>query len=130
MTVDRTAWCRTVSGAARCDLLLSGQPMEISMIVSESNRRLGLLLPTTTRVEEVASHRARLTLEPLERGFGTTLGAALRRILLSSLEGCAPTQVTLAQVAHEQAAPAGLSEDIVQMLRDTIGWYRERGIAV
>ena len=86
------------------------------MINSESNVRAGLLMPKVTMVEELAAHRARLTLGPLERGFGTTLGAGLRRVLLSSLPGCAPTQVTLAHVAHEQDAPAGIDEEVVHLM--------------
>ncbi len=91
------------------------------MFVSQSNAQLGLLMPRATKSEEVARHRARLTLEPLERGFGATLGAALRRVLLSSLQGCAATQITLAQVAHEHTSPDGLDEDIVQLLLNLKG---------
>ena len=91
------------------------------MIISESNERVGLLMPKATKVEELAAHRARLTLEPLNRGFGTTLGAALRRVLLSSLPGCAPTQVTLAQAAHEQVAPEGIDEDVVHLMLNLKG---------
>lgn len=91
------------------------------MIISETNRRPGLLLPKAAKVEELARHRARLTLEPFERGFGTTFGAALRRVLLSSLQGCAPTQVELAQVAHEQAAHDGIAEDVVHMMLNLKG---------
>lgn len=90
------------------------------MIISELNGPLGLLTPSAATVQEIAAHRARFTLEPFERGVGMTFGAALRRVMLSSLEGCAPTQVTLAQVtpvAHEQAAPEGMAQDILyQML--------------
>ena len=46
------------------------------MIISETHGCVGLSMPKATKVEELAAHRARLTLEPLERGFGTTLGAA------------------------------------------------------
>lgn len=91
------------------------------MIISESNGRVGMVMPKATRVEELAAHRARLTLEPMERGFGTTLGAALRRVLLSSLPGCAPTQVTLARVLHEQAALDGIGEDVVHLMLNLKG---------
>jgi DNA-directed RNA polymerase subunit alpha len=120
-TADRTTLLRIVSGGKWCDRHLSGQPVEINMIISESHGRVGLWMPKATRVEELAAHRARLTLEPLERGFGTTLGAALRRVLLSSLPGCAPTQVTLAQAAHEQAAPEGIGEDVVHLMLNLKG---------
>ena len=94
------------------------------MIISELNGRLGLLAPSAARVEEMGPHRARFTLEPFERGAGMTLGAALRRVLLSSLQGCAPTQVTLAQlspVAHEQAAPEGMADDILHLMLNLKG---------
>lgn len=91
------------------------------MIISESQRCMGLSMPKATRVEALAAHRARLTLEPLARGFGTTMGAALRRVLLSSLPGCAPTQVTLAQAAHEQAAPDRIGEDVVHLILNLKG---------
>jgi DNA-directed RNA polymerase subunit alpha len=121
-TVDRTSLApEAFSGARRCDLHLHGQPLEISMIIGQSNGRHGLWMPTALKVEELAPHRARLTLEPFERGFGMTLGAALRRVLLSSLEGCAPTQVTLATVAGEHAAPDGLGEDLVHLMLNLKG---------
>lgn len=91
------------------------------MIISESHGCLGLSMPRTFKVEELQAHRARLTLEPLERGFGTTLGAALRRVLLSSLPGCAPTRVTLAQAAHEQALLEGIGEDLVHLMLNLKG---------
>lgn len=94
------------------------------MIISELNGPLGLLAPSAATVDEVGPHRARFTLEPVERGVGRTLGAALRRALLSSLQGCAPTQVTLAQVtplAHEQAAPDGMAEDILHLMLNLKG---------
>ena len=94
------------------------------MMISELNRPLGLLSPSAASVEELGSHRARFRLEPFDRGAGMTLGGALRRVLLSSLEGCAPTQVTLAQaaaLAHEQAAPDGLAEDILHLMLNLKG---------
>jgi len=124
MSVDRTAGLRTASGVGRCDRHLFDYTVEIRMIISELNGHLGLLAPSAATVEEMAPHRARFTLEPFERGVGTTLGAALRRVLLSSLQGCAPTQVTLAQVtpvAHEQAAPDGMAEDILHLMLNLKG---------
>lgn len=91
------------------------------MFISESQGLKGLLMPKLTHAEALEAHRARLTLEPLERGFGTTLGAALRRVLLSSLPGCAPTQVTLAPAAHALAAPEGLGEALVQLVLNLKG---------
>ena len=60
-------------------------------------------------------HWARVTLEPLERGVGHTLGASLRLALLSSLPGCAPTEVVFAGVLHEQSALDGVEEDLVRL---------------
>lgn len=99
------------------------------MIISESNGHPRPLLPVAVNVEELERHRARLTLEPLERGVGRSLGTALRRVLLSSLQGCAPTQVTWAQVAHEQAAPDGVDEDVVDLmlnLKDVVFRMQDR----
>lgn len=87
------------------------------MLISQSHRFSKLSVPRATRVEDLAVHHARLTLEPLERGFGTTLGDALRRVLLSSLPGCAPTEVTLAQATHAQAVVDGIGEDLLLNLK-------------
>ena len=58
-------------------------------------------------------HKAEVTLEPFERGYGHTLGNALRRVLLSSMVGCAPTEVTIAGVLHEYSSIDGVQEDVV-----------------
>ena len=91
------------------------------MHIGESNVSLGLLRTKVSMVEALERHRARFTLEPFERGFGTTLGAALRRVLLSSLQGSAPTQVVLAPLAHERAALDGLGEDLLHLLLNLKG---------
>lgn len=90
-------------------------------VIGSSSAFSGLLKPKVLKAEELASHRARLTLEPFERGFGTTLGAALRRVLLSSLPGCAPTEVRLAGRAGEHAAAQGLDDDLVHVLLNLKG---------
>ena len=59
------------------------------------------LSPRHIDVQEISSTRAKVTLEPLERGFGHTLGNALRRILLSSMPGCAIKEVEIDGVLHE-----------------------------
>lgn len=94
------------------------------MDISKWNGPFGLPTPSATTVEEIAAHRARFTLEPFDRGVGTTLGAALRRVLLSSLQGCASTQVTLAQLtpaAHEHASPDRMAEDLLHLLLNLKG---------
>lgn len=75
-----------------------------------------LLTPRVIKVEEKSSTRAQVTLEPLERGFGHTLGNALRRILLSSMPGCAITEVEIDGVLHEHGAMEGVQEDVIEIL--------------
>ncbi len=60
--------------------------------------------------------KARLVVEPLERGFGTTLGNALRRVLLSSLQGAAITGVQIDGVVHEFSAIPGVREDVTDIV--------------
>ena len=74
------------------------------------------LTPRHIDVTEVAPTRARVVLEPLERGFGHTLGNALRRILLSSMPGCAITEVEIEGVQHEYSAIEGVQEDVIEIL--------------
>jgi len=72
-------------------------------------------------VENINNARARVTLEPLERGFGYTLGNALRRILLSSLPGAAVTAVKIDGVLHEYGAIEGVQEDVIDILLNLKG---------
>ncbi|MGS9064255.1 DNA-directed RNA polymerase subunit alpha, partial [Salmonella enterica subsp. enterica serovar Infantis] len=65
---------------------------------------------------QVSSTHANVTLEPFERGFGHTLGNALRRILLSSMPGCAVTEVEIDGVLHEYSNIEGVQEDILDIL--------------
>lgn len=58
----------------------------------------------------------KFTIEPLERGFGTTLGTALRRVMLSSLQGAAPCQVKFDGVPHEFSAIPGVKEDVSEVI--------------
>jgi DNA-directed RNA polymerase subunit alpha len=74
------------------------------------------LTPRVIQVEEFGQTRAKVTLEPLERGFGHTLGNALRRILLSSMPGCAITEVEIDGVLHEYSAMEGVQEDVIEIL--------------
>jgi DNA-directed RNA polymerase subunit alpha len=75
-----------------------------------------LLKPRLVEVEQVSEHRARVVLEPMERGFGHTLGNALRRILLSSVPGTAITEVQIDGVVHEYSAIEGVQEDVIDIL--------------
>ena len=81
-----------------------------------------LLKPTKAiQVEPLGGHRARAVLEPFERGYGHTLGNALRRVLLSSMVGYAPTEVTIAGVLHEYSTIDGVQEDVVNILLNLKG---------
>ena len=71
-----------------------------------------LLKPRIIEVQNVSPVHARVTMEPFERGFGHTLGNALRRILLSSLPGYAPTEVSIEGVLHEYSTLDGVREDV------------------
>jgi len=75
-----------------------------------------LLKPRTIEVEQAGPNRARVSLEPLERGFGHTLGNALRRILLSSIPGAAITEAQIEGVVHEYSAIEGVQEDVLDIL--------------
>ncbi len=74
------------------------------------------LKPRVVDVQVVNEKHARVSLEPLERGFGHTLGNALRRILLSSMPGCAVTEVEIEDVLHEYTTIEGVQEDVVDIL--------------
>jgi len=75
-----------------------------------------LLKPKVVKVEEISENKSKITLEPLERGFGYTLGNALRRILLSSMVGSAPIEVNIKGVLHEYCTKTGVQEDIINIL--------------
>ncbi|MEO7241512.1 MAG: DNA-directed RNA polymerase subunit alpha [Variovorax sp.] len=79
------------------------------------------LKPKTIQVEQLAPNKAKVTLEPFERGYGHTLGNALRRVLLSSMVGYAPTEVTIAGVLHEYSSIDGVQEDVVNILLNLKG---------
>ena len=80
-----------------------------------------LLKPKAINVEQIGNHHAKVTLEPFERGYGHTLGNALRRVLLSSMPGYAPTEVTIAGVVHEYSTIDGVQEDVVNILLNLKG---------
>jgi len=80
-----------------------------------------LLKPKAINVEPLGGHKAKVTLEPFERGYGHTLGNALRRVLLSSMVGYAPTEVTIAGVLHEYSTVDGVAEDVVNIMLNLKG---------
>lgn len=75
-----------------------------------------MLTPKALRVLSETPYHARIILEPLERGYGHTLGNALRRILMSSMPGCAVTEVSIDGVLHEYSTIEGVQEDVVNIL--------------
>ena len=77
---------------------------------------IDLLVPTEIEVDDISDNISKVTLEPLERGFGHTLGNALRRILLSSMPGAAITDVTIDGISHEYSTIEGVREDVIDIL--------------
>ncbi len=80
-----------------------------------------LLTPRIIDVQNISPLHAKVVMEPFERGYGHTLGNALRRILLSSMAGYAPTEVKIAGVVHEYSALDGVQEDVVDILLNIKG---------
>jgi len=80
-----------------------------------------LLKPRIVEVEQLGASHARVVMEPFERGYGHTLGNALRRVLLSSMVGYAPTEVQITGVVHEYSTIDGLREDVVDLLLNLKG---------
>ncbi len=80
--------------------------------------RLRLTMPErlVADTETLQPNYAKYTAEPLERGFGTTLGNSLRRVLLSSIKGAAITSIQIDQVKHEYSTIPGILEDVVQII--------------
>ena len=74
------------------------------------------LKPRHIDVQPYNEKHAKITLEPLERGFGHTLGNALRRIMLSSMPGAAVTEAKINGVLHEYSTMEGVQEDVIEIL--------------
>ncbi|MCP4473874.1 MAG: DNA-directed RNA polymerase subunit alpha [Gammaproteobacteria bacterium] len=82
-----------------------------------SDRPNQFLTPREIKVEKVnPPFHSRILLEPFERGFGHTLGNSLRRILLSSMPGCAVTEVKIEGVLHEYSTIEGVQEDVIDII--------------
>jgi len=75
-----------------------------------------VLRPRGPNIERLSANRAKVVIEPLERGYGHTLGNALRRVLLSSIPGFAITEVEIDGVLHEYTTVEGLQEDVLEVL--------------
>jgi len=80
-----------------------------------------LLRPKLMDVQNIDERHSRITMGPLERGFGHTIGNALRRILLSSIPGAAITQVNIENVLHEYSEIEGVQEDVIDILLNLKG---------
>src|SRR3990167_2279269 len=75
-----------------------------------------MLTPKVLKVQSDMLFHSRIVLEPLEPGYGYTLGTALRRILMSSMPGCAITEVSIDGVLHEYSTLEGVEEDVINIL--------------
>ncbi len=80
-----------------------------------------LLKPRRVEVETISKTSAKITIEPLDRGFGHTLGNALRRVLLSSMPGCAVVEAEIEGVLHEYTTIEGVQEDVTDILLNLKG---------
>ena len=79
------------------------------------------LKPRLVNIQSLSARHAKVTLEPLERGFGHTLGNALRRILLSSMPGSAIVEAEIDGVLHEYTTIEGVQEDVLEILLNLKG---------
>lgn len=77
--------------------------------------------PNITCEENESRNHAKFVMEPLERGFGTTIGNSLRRILLSSLPGAAPVGIKIEGVKHEFSTVPGVREDVTELILNIKG---------
>ncbi|UDG82752.1 DNA-directed RNA polymerase subunit alpha [Candidatus Vallotia lariciata] len=80
-----------------------------------------LLKPKIILVNSLGDNHAKVVMEPFERGYGHTLGNALRRVLLSSMIGYAPTEVMISGVVHEYSTLDGIQEDVINLLLNLKG---------
>src|SRR5690606_13867341 len=78
-------------------------------------------MPDGIQVEEASEFSGQFTVQPLERGYGVTIGNALRRVLLSSLEGVAITAVKIDGVQHEFSTIPGVTEDVADIILNLKG---------
>jgi DNA-directed RNA polymerase subunit alpha len=86
-----------------------------------SSNHCQYLTPQKVKVEAINSFKSKVVLEPFERGYGHTMGNTLRRILLSSMPGCAVTEVKIDGVLHEYSSMNGVKEDVVEVLLNLKG---------
>ncbi len=87
------------------------------------NFMLNFIKPKLVEIKNISLNYSQIILEPLESGFGHTLGNALRRILLSSISGCAVTEVEIEGVLHEFSIKNGLLEDVIEIILNLKGLF-------
>lgn len=75
-----------------------------------------LLKPKLVEVVNSSQFQSRIVIEPLEKGFGHSLGNALRRVILSSIQGCAVTEISVAGILHEYTTIEGIQEDVIDII--------------
>ena len=80
-----------------------------------------ILKPRRVDVEPINANCAKILIEPLDRGYGHTLGNALRRVLLSSMPGCAVVEAEIQGVLHEYTTIEGVQEDVTDILLNLKG---------
>ncbi|MDP7537037.1 MAG: DNA-directed RNA polymerase subunit alpha [Methylococcales bacterium] len=80
------------------------------------NPLTGLLRPGMVQVETISPNESKVVIEPLERGYGHTLGNALRRVILSTIPGYAVTEIEIAGVQHEYSSLEGVQEDVIDII--------------
>jgi DNA-directed RNA polymerase subunit alpha len=90
-------------------------------MMQEDTLTANFLKPRSIEVQNIHPNHAKVLMEPFERGYGHTLGNALRRILLSSMPGFAPVEVKISNVVHEYSTVDGVQEDVVDLLLNLKG---------
>ena len=79
-------------------------------------KAITFLKPNLVDIEMISDTKSKIVIQPLERGFGHTLGNALRRVLLSSMPGSAVTEVSIDNILHEYSTIDGVQEDVLEII--------------
>ena len=79
-------------------------------------KAITFLKPNLVDIEMISDNKSKIVIQPLERGFGHTLGNALRRVLLSSMPGSAVTEVSIENILHEYSTIDGVQEDVLEII--------------
>ncbi len=89
--------------------------------MQQDHQITNFLKPRSIEVQNIHPNHAKVVMEPFERGYGHTLGNALRRILLSSMPGFAPVEARISHVVHEYSTVEGIQEDVVDLMLNLKG---------